>query len=76
MALFCAAATTGVSGGDRKVDLGGGREAARGRVTWDRRAGFGLTWGRCGGEVWFEKGRGLVFGRGQWGEAGTGILFG
>lgn len=49
--FFCAAATTGVSGLDKKVDMGrqgGELGSSEGRNTWDKRAGFGSTQGRGG----------------------------
>lgn len=71
MAVFCAAAPTGISGSDRKVDMGE-RESSEEQNTWDKRAGFGST---RGGEVeWPGGGKSLVwsgFQLGFW-QRGTG----
>lgn len=45
MAFVCAAASTGVSGLDKKVDLGDGGSSEE-RNTWEKQAGIGSTQGR------------------------------
>ena len=47
VAFFCAAATTGVSGSDRRVDMGR-RGSSEEQNTWDKRARFGSTRGSSG----------------------------